>query len=263
MTEHPSLYIEREPPLAWIVFNRPDKHNAFTKRMWRDLPFLIEQLDTDPEVRVILFRGAGHVSFCAGADITEMVELYEEFGSDSGSLASTGVSIDAISDCNTPTVSMINGLCFGGGCAIALCTDIRLASDDAQFAITPAKIGLGYPFKGIERAVQELGPANARYLLMTALRLDATQAQSIGLIQGIHPKNEIGREARALGMTIAGNAPKTIRAIRKSVKQAVLPPSDRATRAIQQWILDCAKSDDYREGLEAFIEKRKPKFRGR
>ena len=263
MTYTSPIYIEREPPLAWIVFNRPDKRNAITKRMWRELPDYVGLLEADEEIRVILFRGQGDKSFSAGADIEELKKLYEDAGPDSGFLGNTGIAVEAIANAHKPTIAMINGLCFGGGCAIALCVDIRLASDDAVFSITPARLGLGYPFSGIERAVQELGPANARYMLMTAKRVNAQDALRLGVVQEVHPKAKILEATLALANQVASNAPKSIRAIRKSIKQAQLPEAERSTKAIHQWIIDCAKSDDYQEGLQAFIEKRDPNFRGR
>ena len=263
MPDSSELYVEYDPPLAWIVFNRPEKHNAFTKRMWRDLPELIKELEVDHTVRVIVFRGAGEASFSVGADIEELKRLYDEDGPETGFLGHTGIAVDAIAECHTPTIAMVHGLCFGGGCAIALCADIRIASEEATFAITPAKLGLGYPFNGVERAVQELGPANARYLLMTAKRVLGEDALQTGLVQELHKKEDLLEATLELAHTVASNAPKTIRAIRKSIQQVLLPPSDRSTKAIHQWIVDCANSDDYQEGLQAFMEKRKPKFRGR
>ncbi len=159
------LLVEKEPPLGWLIFNRPEKLNAFNAAMWGAIPGALADLEADPEIRVVVVRGAGDRAFSAGADISEFDSVPNTGDGD-------GVSIfgafDALAACAKPTVAMIHGVCMGGGCAAALSIDIRLASETAEFAITPARLGLGYSFEGIERAVQELGPANARYLFITA-----------------------------------------------------------------------------------------------
>ncbi len=250
------LLIEKEPPLGWLIFNRPEKLNAFNAAMWGAIPGAFALLEADPEVRVIVLRGAGDRAFSAGADISEF---------ESASNTSDGESIfgafDALAACTKPTVAMIHGVCMGGGCAAALCIDIRLASETAEFAITPARLGLGYSFEGIERAVQELGPANTRYLFITADKVGAQKAQEMGLVQEVHPQNELEKATRDLALRIADNAPKTIRAVKESVRQSVLPPGDRRQEVVSALIRECFESADFQEGLRAFSEKRKPRFK--
>ncbi len=252
------LLIEKEPPLGWLIFNRPEKLNAFNAAMWGAIPGALSQLEADPEVRVIVVRGAGDRAFSAGADISE-------FDSAPNTSDDNGESIfgafDALAACAKPTVAMIHGVCMGGGCAAALCIDIRLASETAEFAITPARLGLGYSFEGIERAVQELGPANTRYLFITAGKVGAQKAQEMGLVQEVHPQLELENATRKVALRIAQNAPKTIRAVKESVRQSVLPPGDRRQEVVEGLIRECFESADYKEGLQAFAEKRKPRFK--
>ena len=253
------IKIENSPPIGWLVFNRPEKMNAIHAGMWGALPERIRELEEDPAVGVIVFRGAGEQAFSAGADIAE----FHEHGSSPTADALAGLREDAfraIAECRKPTVAMIHGFCMGGGCAIALNIDIRIASEDAVFAITPARLGLGYPHSGIQRAVVELGPAATRYLFLTANKVNARQAERMGLVQEVHPAKELKGATKTLASRIAGNAPKTIRAVRASVRD-ILSTDDRDTGAVEALIAECAGSEDFQEGLRAFVEKRSPEFR--
>ncbi len=251
------LLIEKEPPLGWLIFNQPKKLNAINTAMWRAIPEAISQLEADPEVRVIVVRGSGDRAFSAGADISEFKNRPAKKDDEGQSIFG---AFDALAACTKPTLAMIHGVCMGGGCAAALCIDIRLASESAQFAITPARLGLGYSFDGIERAVQEMGPANTRYLFITAGKVGAHKAQEMGLVQEVHPKHELESATRELALRIADNAPMTIRAVKESIRQSVLPPADRQREVVEGLIRDCFASEDYQEGIRAFAEKRKPNF---
>lgn len=255
------IYIEKIPPIGWLVINRPEKMNAFNSEMWDAMAPQLHELEEDDEVRVIVMRGAGEEAFSAGADISE----FKARGNDTsapGELATTRDSaFVALARCRKPTLAMIHGVCMGGGCAIALNIDIRLASEDATFAITPARLGLGYPFSGIERAVQELGPAATRYLFVTAKRIDTHKALEMGLVQEVHAAGELQAATEKLARRIAANAPKTIRAVRESVRQSVLDPASRSLNDVHALIRECFESEDYLEGLRAFMEKRRPEFK--
>ena len=254
------LLIKKEPPLGWLIFNRPEKLNAFNAAMWRAIPGALSQLEADPEIRVIVVRGAGDRAFSAGADISEFRSAPIANDDDGESIFG---AFDALAACAKPTIAMIHGVCMGGGCAAALCIDIRLASETAEFAITPARLGLGYSFEGIERAVQELGPANTRYLFITAGKIGAQKAREMGLVQEVHPRLDLENATRDLALRIAENAPKTIRAVKESVRQSVLPAGERRQDVVEGLIRECFESADYREGLRAFSEKRKPRFEDR
>ena len=238
---------------------RRDKMNGTHAGMWGALTETIRELEEDPEVGVIVFRGEGEQALSEGADIAE----FHEHGTSPTADALAGICEDAfraIAECRKPTIGMIPGFCMGGGCAIALNLDIRIASEDAVFAITPARLGLGYPHSGIERAVAELGPAATRYLFLTANKVNARQAERMGLVQEVHPAKELKGATETLASRIAGNAPKTIRAVRASVRH-ILSLDDRDTGAVEALIAECAGSEEFQEGRRAVVEKRSPEFR--
>ena len=259
------LLVEKEPPIGWLIFNRPEKLNALSTALWSAIPEGLAELEADPEIRVIVVRGAGERAFSAGADIGEFKnnDRTTEDQAPKENRGSLFHVLDGLAHCTKPTIAMIHGVCMGGGCAAALSIDLRVASEDAVFAITPARLGLGYSFEGIERAVQELGPANARYLLITAGTVDAQKALEMGLVQEVHAPDELESATRALAMRVAQNAPKTIRAVRESIRQSVLPPEDRQLEIVNGLIRECFESEDFKEGVRAFAEKRKPRFKDR
>jgi enoyl-CoA hydratase/carnithine racemase len=258
------IEVELESPLAWITINRPDKHNAFSTSMWEALVEAIHALEANSDVRVILLKGAGEKAFSAGADIDGFREKVDSEGDAPTKVDRPTESAFLVTErCKKPTISVITGICFGGGCAIALSTDFRLASDDSRFAITPVRLGLGYPFEGVRRAVEELGPSNARLVLMTARRFDAVEAKDLGIVHEVHGRDELMDAARKLGHELAANAPKSVATIKESVAQVMLPESERDLANLDAMIKDCFDSEDFREGLRAFNEKRPPEFKDR
>jgi len=257
------VLVEKEPPLGWIVFNRPNKLNAFNQAVWEAIPGAIAQLEADPEVRVVILRGAGERAFSAGADISEFKTIRGDPQTAGAYAKSNEAAYRAVRECSKPTVAMIHGFCVGGACALALNIDIRIASTESRFAITPARLGLGYSFSGIEHATRELGPSATRYLFLTAAHVGADRALALGLVQEVHSPEELEAKTRELGAKIGENAPLTMRAVKASVRQSLLPPEQRDLSEIESLIRACYASRDYQEGLRAFAEKRKPRFEGR
>jgi enoyl-CoA hydratase/carnithine racemase len=169
----------------------------------------------------------------------------------------------AIIDFPKPTIAMIQGYCVGGGLGLALCCDLRLAAEDARFAVPAAKLGLGYAFDGIKRLVDVVGPSFAKEIFYTARQFDSAEALQMGLVNRVVPTANIEAYVRDYAATIGGNAPLTVNAVKLCVNEATRDPDKRNLSAAQLAVDACFASADYAEGRTAFIEKRKPAFRGR
>ncbi|MHC4049428.1 enoyl-CoA hydratase [Bradyrhizobium sp. 25ACV] len=259
----PTIRAEIEDGIGWIIFANPRRRNAVTHTMWRQIPLAVADLQEDPDVKVIALRGEGEVSFASGADISE-------FGSKRSTpeqLADydqlTTMASGSIIKCTKPTVAVIRRWCIGGGLAIALCCDLRLATDDSRFAIPAAKLGLGYRYGGVKTLVDIVGPANAREIFYTARQYPADEARALGIINRAFPVDDFEAEARAYLKEIARNAPLTIYAAGLSIDAALKDPIDRSLEAVDSATRACFESADYVEGRAAFAEKRQPVFRGR
>lgn len=258
-----SILIQKEGAVGRLVLNRPERLNAFNLDMWTQLPGRLAELTSDPAIRVVIVRGAGEKAFGAGADISEFENNRRDPATAAVYDEANERAFAALRNCPRPTVAMIRGFCIGGGCAVALCCDIRVAASDAVFALTPARLGLGYPFSGIEHAVQELGPAAARYLFLTAARVDSARAAELGVVQEVCDPGTLEPRCAELAGMIAANAPLTLAALKFTIRQGTLPSAARDMKAVREHIDACFRSEDYQEGLAAFREKRSPEFKGK
>jgi enoyl-CoA hydratase/carnithine racemase len=256
------VVVEKRGKVGFVVFDQQERHNALTQQMWREIPAAAAQLDADEEVRVVVLRGAGEAAFIAGADISEFErnrtgENVQEYDVDNARayVALTGIG--------KPVIAMIHGYCVGGGVAIALTADMRYAADDARLGIPAARLGLGYGMAGIESLAQLVGYSHAKEIFFSAKRFSADVALRMGLLNAVFPKDRLETEVMALCETIAQNAPLTLRAVKLAVRELQKPATSRDFEAVKQAIAACYASDDYREGVAAFMQKRAPKFTGR
>ncbi len=252
----------REGAVGQIVFNNPDRHNAMSLDMWRGGETAISDLCASGDVRIIVLTGAGDKAFVAGADISRFGEERDSEEAIAEYNAAVRQFQDALTQAPIPTLAKIGGYCIGGGLTIALCCDIRIASDDSRFAVPAAKLGLGYGASGIERLMQIVGPSFAMEIFYTARQFDAAEALTMGLVNRVVPRAELAEYCDGYTSRMSENAPLTIRAVKTAVTENLKPPSDRDLALCDAQVAACFASQDYIEGRTAFMEKRKPQFTG-
>ncbi|MCZ7593539.1 MAG: enoyl-CoA hydratase [Hyphomicrobium sp.] len=261
-SETPELRLERDGDIGFVIASNPARMNAFTAGMWRALPEILTAAEAEPGIRVIVLRGAGTRAFSAGADISEF-DSARAGDATAAYDALNDAALRALSGCSKPTIAMIHGFCLGGGLAIALCTDIRLADEAAEFAIPAAKLGLGYNARWVRPLLAAVPPARAKEMLFTGRRFKVAEALAMGLVNTVATTDELESKTRALAGEIAANAPLTVRAAKRTIDELTRNPQTPDLAALDAAVAACFASEDYAEGRLAFKEKRKPRFKGR
>jgi enoyl-CoA hydratase/carnithine racemase len=257
------LIARKEGAIGFMIFNNPERRNAISLEMWRAIPIALSALDNDPEVRVIVYAGAGEKAFISGADISQFDgERGNQKSNERYSTESVGAT-SAMENLQKPSIAMIRGFCLGGGMIVALTCDLRIAAEDARFAIPAARLGLGYRFDGVQKLIAVVGPTYASEILFTARQFDAADALRLGLVNKVVPVEALESTVRGYAGMISDNAPLTIRAAKLAIREARKDADKRLHADVQSAIAACFDSQDYAEGRRAFLEKRKPEFRGR
>ena len=257
------LLVDVAGAVAVVTFNNPAKRNALSRAIRAALPGALAALQADPEVRVVVVTGAGDKAFASGADISEFGEqrttpaARADYDRGQASLLEAWTSLDV------PVIAMIRGFCMGGGLLTALQADIRIASDDSQFGVPAARLGLGYGFAGVTTLTGIVGPAWTAEILFSARRFSASEALAMGLVNRVVPAAELRDQVMTLAASIAANAPLTVAAAKAAIREARRAPEQRELARVEAMVEACFQSADYREGQRAFAEKRPPAFTGR
>ena len=247
-----STLLTIEGPVASLFFDRPEKRNAFDQSAWREIPEQIARAVGDPAVRVIVVRGRGG-NFAAGADIAEFDTVFASRESTLDYLSLMSAATAAIEAAPLPVVAFIEGLCFGAGVAVALSCDVRVASDDARFAITPAKLGLMYSLADTKRVVDAVGAPKAKDLLFTGRVVDASEALSIGLVDVL--ADDVAAKVSETALLSSWTHART-----KAVVRKLLDGQQEESDETRAWFADAIDAPDYAEGVAAFRSRRLPAF---
>jgi len=246
-----------------ITFNNPDKRNAMSLEMWEGLGQALTELREDPDVRVVVLVGAGDKAFVSGADISQFEKTRHNAAASEEYSKKSEAQRALLGNYPKPTIACIRGFCLGGGMQVAMLTDIRIAAEESQFGIPAAKLGIAYGYDGLRNLVSLVGPSWARLIMYTGMRIDSKEALRIGLVDRVIPNGELWNATLEIARTISGNAPLAIKAAKITIAQVLKDPADRDMAAIKQIGLTCMDSEDFREGRRAFMEKRKPQFKGK
>ena len=244
--------------IARMTLSQPARRNALNAAMWKALPALLKDLEKTDRLRALIVTGAGE-HFAAGADISEFETLYATADSAAKISADIQRAFDALAAVPVPTIAMIRGACVGGGCGLSLCCDLRFADETAKFAITPAKLGLVYPFGDIARLIDAVGVAHASDMLLSARVLKSDEAKSIGLIHRAVHADDLEAEVMDYAATLAALSPESLR-VTKSMITAYRKGQREDTPDTRAQFAAGFTSKDFGEGFRAFLEKRKPDF---
>jgi enoyl-CoA hydratase len=247
--------------IGWVTFNNPERRNAMSLEMWQAAQVIFDEYARDPEVRVVVMKGAGDKAFVSGADISQFAERRNnaEAAAEYNRISSAGAQ--AMIKLQKPLIAMIRGFCMGGGLAIAMRADMRIATEDSQFGIPAAKLGIAYAHESVRALVSLVGPAYAKQILFTGRQIKAAEALRIGLVNEVVPIDALESTVRDYAATMSVNAPLSMKASKLTVNMVVNQQRDQPM--LDALAKECFDSADYKEGRTAFMEKRKPAFTGR
>ena len=258
-----TMISRKEGGIGWMIYDQQAKYNAVTYDMRRAIPGIMAEFEADDDVRVAVIAGAGEKAFISGSDISQ-------FGAKRSSEDARKMYDEASSQANAameafskPMIAMINGYCLGAGVLTAMLCDFRIAADNAKFGTPPAKLGLGFGYGGVDSLVKLVGPAYAAEMLFTGNRYGADDALRMGMVNRVVDYSDLEDTVREIAGTIAANAPLTLKSVKTSIRNTQMDESGRDMADVQAQIVACFASEDYKEGQTAFMEKRKPDFKGK
>lgn len=251
-----------EGGVGTITFNQPEKRNAMSIGMWDGMAAALDAFEADPAVRCVVLEGAGGKAFVSGADISQFEQNRSDAEAQRHYNVKTSHGRAKLAGFPKPVIAKIQGFCMGGGLGIAMSCDMRIAGAGSEFGIPAAKLGIAYGFDMVSNLVALVGPAHAHFILMTGGRIAAAEAERMGLVNRVVAADQLDAEVAAITATIAGNAPLSLLANKRTVRAVLADAAQRDMAAIAAAQDACFDSADYREGRRAFMEKRKPAFTG-
>lgn len=258
--EQNDIFIEKQGAIATMFLNRPEKRNALNLNMWKLIPIRLKELEEDKEVKVLIIRGRDDTAFAAGADIGEFQTLRMNPENARDYDYHVEEAETSLNQFSKPIIAMIQNFCIGGGCEIALACDLRFTSENGIFGITPSKLGLIYGVSATKNLVDTVGPSKAKDILFSGRFLNATEAYHIGLVDQVFPDDDIIEKTYEYARLVANRAQKTVKGSKKVVRY-LLEDSSIQLNDIYSMMNDAIQSNDYKEGISAFLEKRKPNFK--
>jgi enoyl-CoA hydratase/carnithine racemase len=259
MTDRPDFDMRIDGEIAWLVLNRPEKRNAVTIAMWQELERCLDTIDADPGIKLVILRGADETAFAAGADIDEFSIVHATPESSAEFAELYGRAQRRLALFPKPVFAMIQGPCVGAGTGLATATDIRFADTTARFGVPAAKLGSVYRLEDTKRIVDLVGPSHAKRFLFSGGIVDAEEALRIGLIDMLFAPQDIERQIRSFAAEVCSVSQYSVRAAKRVIR-AILDGAWQETEETDRLFVEAVQGQDYREGVQAFHEKRKPAF---
>ncbi len=259
MSSSDPIYLEKHDAIAHLVLNRPEKRNALNRQVWETIPVLAKEIEADRDIKVVIVRGATPIAFSAGADIAEFDEVHATPDTAAAYDEMVREAFVTLAQLDRPTIAMVSGVCYGGGCALALSCDLRYADETATFCIPPARLGLVYTLQETKQLSDLVGPSKAKEMLMGARVIEAEEALQVGIATRLFSQGDLMRETQAFAEQLCGLSQVTIRAVKKIVSEIEQGACDDNERT-HALVKDGFTKADYLEGRDAFLAKRPAKF---
>ncbi|MBI4546994.1 MAG: enoyl-CoA hydratase/isomerase family protein [Ignavibacteriae bacterium] len=258
---HTTLFVDIKDRIAWVTINRPDKLNALNAQCKAELKEVFTNLRTNSEVDAVIITGAGEKAFIAGTDISELTSLNAESGKQ---FSENGQAVfDLIQHLGKPVIAAVNGYALGGGCELALACHIRIASENAKFGQPEVNLGIIPGYGGTQRLTRVVGIGKAMELTLTGNTIDAQEALRIGLVNKVVPLVELLPTSEAMAKTILSKGQLAIRMTIKAMNASMELPLSEGLKLEAALFGEACSTEDAKEGVRAFLEKRKPLFKGK
>jgi enoyl-CoA hydratase len=256
-----TLLVSVSDRIATVTVNRPDKLNALNEKCKLELKDVFSALKSNPDVDAVILTGSGEKAFVAGADIAELAKLDAKTGKE---LAESGQAIfDVIQHLGKPVIAAVNGYALGGGCELAMACHVRIASENAKFGQPEVVLGIIPGYGGTQRLPRLIGVGRAAELILTGNQIDADEALRIGLVNKVVPQAELMPTALSMAKTIISKGQVAVRIALKAINATLETPLSEGLRVEAALFGECCGTEDFKEGAKAFLEKRKPGFKGR